>query len=88
MTITMSFLCNGNSNAFVLLPATVAAVYKNTVVINGMPIDNDWDPDLTDPTVVTVNNAIKTAFPGYKIFINPYTADAGTSFLLNYYKAD
>lgn len=53
-----------------------------------MPIDNDWDPDLTDPTVVTVNNAIKTAFPGYKIFINPYTADAGTSFLLNYYKAD
>lgn len=87
VTVPFTLTVDG-SNAFVLLPATVAAVYKNTVVINGMPIDNDWDPDLTDPTVVTVNNAIKTAFPGYKIFINPYTADAGTSFLLNYYKAD
>ena len=68
----------------VLIPERVAADVEKGLVVNGMQIYQDWEVGASELPDVTTSLA--GSYSGYKPYINPYPAYAGTSVILNRYK--
>jgi hypothetical protein len=83
-TIIVETVADGN--LCVLIPSKVASKVEKGLVVNGMQIYKDWE--VTDPNdLANISNMLTSmGYPGYKPYINPYPAYAGTSVILNRYK--